>query len=184
MDIDGPSFASRIEWRAWLEEKHDKCEEYVIIYSKDKKVKSISYRESLEEALCFGWIDGKIKRIDDTYYSRRFTPRLSTSKWSSTNIALAEKLMEKKLVRAPGMQAINDAKARGEWSKKNEDEVPSDLAAQLKKSDDAWAFFESLAPGYRRNFIRFVTQAKREQTRTKRIGKVFEMCMSKKKPTM
>jgi uncharacterized protein YdeI (YjbR/CyaY-like superfamily) len=134
---------------------------------------SVEYEESVEEALCFGWIDSIVKRIDDEKYCRKFTPRRSDSSWSITNKQRAEKIIKEGRITEFGLAKIEAARRLGSWEKSprpaiNTD-MPSALSEALARNRKARKFFEKLAPTYQKHFIGWIVSARREETKTKRL---------------
>jgi uncharacterized protein YdeI (YjbR/CyaY-like superfamily) len=134
---------------------------------------SIEYDESVEEALCFGWIDSIIKRLDDEKYCRKFTPRKSDSKWSSSNRKRVEKIINEGRMTDFGLAKIKAAKRSGNWRNDPRPVIntdgPSELSEALARNRKARDFFEKLAPTYQKHFIGWIATAKREETKAKRL---------------
>jgi uncharacterized protein YdeI (YjbR/CyaY-like superfamily) len=168
----------REQWRAWLEKNHRAKKAVWLIYYKAHAGKPcISYDDSVEEALCFGWIDGTIKKLDDEKFSRKFTPRRKNSRWSKLNRQRAEKMIRDGRMTKIGMALIREAKRRGEWSKAPPErgalEIPPFFQEALAKNKKAQVYFNALAPTYRRHFVGWVSSAKREETRIKRLAEAL-----------
>lgn len=180
---------NRAEWRKWLEENHQTVKEiWLIYYKKHTQKPSIPYKDSLEEAICFGWIDGLIKRIDDEKYVRRFGPRKQDSIWSETNRKIAEKLMAANRIAKPGLEKIEEAKQSGKWEEaynmQSKTKLPDDLKIALKANNKAWNNFNKFTNSYQSRYIYYINMAKREETRTKRIRMVVENAEKNIKPTI
>lgn len=158
-----------------MAENHDREQEGIwLVYHKRGTGKpSLEYEESVEEALCFGWIDSIIKRIDDRRYCRKFTPRKDDSGWSSTNKRRVEKMVKEGRMTEFGQAKIDAAKRSGRWERDPrpviDTDVPRDLSRALVRNRNAKEFFEQLAPTYRKHFIGWINAAKRPETRAKRI---------------
>ena len=125
-------------WRRWLEKNHaKKTEVWLIFLKKHVNERSVTYEEAVEEALCWGWIDGLLKRIDDRSHTIRFTPRKPTSRWSQINVARVKKLTQEKRMQPPGLEAVRVAKKKGEWQRaygRNRNvRMPRDLKAALAR---------------------------------------------------
>jgi uncharacterized protein YdeI (YjbR/CyaY-like superfamily) len=170
-------FSSRDDWRSWLEEHHDKVSEvWVVFHKRHLKAKSLEYPDAVEEAIRFGWIDGKLRRIDDRIHTIRFTPRKPNSVWSSYNRARAERMIKSGKMTPHGMAAVEAAKRSGQWDAayktSSVPRMPADLKKALMKNKKAWEYFSSLANSYKQTYVFWVTSAKREETRKKRIGEV------------
>jgi uncharacterized protein YdeI (YjbR/CyaY-like superfamily) len=167
-------FATPSAWRTWLEKNHERRQELLVgFYKKDSGKPSITWPESVDVALCFGWIDGVRHRIDDCSYSIRFTPRKEHSIWSGINIQRVEELTKLQLMNPAGLKAFE---ARGEkrsgiyaFEQKNiQFEVSHEEA--FRANGSAWKFFRSQAPWYQRTATWWVISAKREETRQKRLA--------------
>lgn len=180
-------FASGAAWRDWLEANHSSEKElWLILYKSRAAHKGLYYREALEEALCFGWIDGTLRRIDDETHMVRFSPRKSRSIWSKANRARAEKLMAQGRMMEAGLAAIEQAKANGEWYREWSDDkgpiVPADLMEALKSNKVAQKNWESFPPSLKQQFAYWITGAKRDDTRNNRIRKTVEMAERNERP--
>jgi uncharacterized protein YdeI (YjbR/CyaY-like superfamily) len=167
-------FNSSQEWREWLARNHGKEREiWVIFYKKDSGKPSMDYESAVEEALCFGWIDSIIRKIDDITYVRKFTPREDKSRWSKTNRNRAEKLISRNRMTDIGLAKIMTAKRNELWDAPVRPEIsfdlPDDFTQALMKNKSAQDYFEQLAPTYQKQFIGWITAAKRPQTKEKRI---------------
>jgi len=170
-------FKDRFEWRRWLQRNHDKYSEiWVLTYKKHTGRQCVSYEDALEEALCHGWIDSRMRRIDDEKHMWRFAPRKLDSIWSLSNRRRAERLIKEGRMDAPGLAKIEAAKRSGEWDKaiapSRPPRMPKDLKDALEDNEKAWKNFSAFAPSYRTTYIYWVISAKREETRRKRIKEV------------
>jgi uncharacterized protein YdeI (YjbR/CyaY-like superfamily) len=159
---------SRRQWRAWLT-KHRAASPgiWLVFYKAHTGIKSIPYEDAVREALCFGWIDSLVKRLDDDRYAIKVTPRKPTSKWSNLNRKRWRELKEAGLLTPAGLAAAptnNSYAARPVIP-----ELPDYIAKALKSNPRAWEFFQQLAPTYRRNFVVWIHIAKRPETRARRI---------------
>jgi uncharacterized protein YdeI (YjbR/CyaY-like superfamily) len=172
--------SDRDEWRCWLK-KHqaEKGAVWLVYYKKHTGKSTISYRESVEEALCFGWIDGLKKGIDNERYAHRFTPRKTKSKWTPLNIRLAQELIEQGKMAPSGLAAFERRQVYDETFLKiqsaQEVRLPPEIEKALKTNESAWRNFNSLAPGYRKQYIGWLTTAKKEDTRKRRLKKAMQM---------
>lgn len=178
---------SREAWRDWLEVNYKSTSEVSLIYFKKGTGKpTITYDESVEEALCFGWIDGIRKSIDGQRYMIRFTPRKRNSMWSLVNKERVEKLQEEGRMTEAGMQVVEEAKKNGQWnsaySMKNLQEIPEDLKSALIASPQAWENFQNFSNSVQFVFIRRVDKIKGPALRSQRIDKVVELCELNLKP--
>jgi uncharacterized protein YdeI (YjbR/CyaY-like superfamily) len=170
--------ASRGNWRSWLEKNHDtKKGAWLIFYKKHTGKPNVTYDEAVEEALCFGWIDSIVKTIDSEKFARRFTPRKPDSKWSESNKKRAEKMITQGRMTKAGLELINQAKQRGQWSQNSlpqrEISVPKYIEHPLGSNEKALINFIKLAPSYRRRYIGWVDSAKKEETRKRRLAEVI-----------
>jgi len=170
--------ASRGNWRSWLEKNHDtKKGAWLIFYKKHTGKPNVTYDEAVEEALCFGWIDSIVKTIDREKFARRFTPRKPDSKWSESNKKRAEKMITQGRMTKAGLELINQAKQRGQWSQNSlpprEISVPKYIEHALGSNKKALINFIKLAPSYRRRYIGWVDSAKKEETRKRRLAEVI-----------
>jgi uncharacterized protein YdeI (YjbR/CyaY-like superfamily) len=166
------SAANRNEWRNWLEEHHASEREVWLVYAKKGSGKpSITYPESLEEALCFGWIDSIIQKMDEENYARKFNPRRPGSRWSELNKHLVAKLVKEGLMTAAGLRVVDFQlpEADAPTPKRPELPLPDWLKAGLMTSPQAWENFSKLPPSHRRNYIGWISDAKKEETRQRRI---------------
>ena len=163
----------RRQWRAWLEKNHGKCGEiWLIYYKKDSGKPRIPYEDAVEEALCYGWIDGKTKRIDEARYAQRFTPRRMRSSWNRANIKPAERLIASGKMAVTGLAAFRSEKRRDTPAMPTE--MPKELEAKFRKQSKAWQNFEDFPPYYRRMTSGWVASAKKEETRLSRLSKLID----------
>lgn len=171
-------FASPAEWRAWLEENHAHEDEALVgFHKKASGLPSMTWSESVDEALCFGWIDGVRRAIDETSYSIRFTPRRQRSTWSAINLKKAEELIEQGMMHPAGLAAFE--KRSEERSKIYSYERASatlgnDYEREFRANEKAWAFWESQPPGYRKTATWWVISAKQEATRRRRLANLIQ----------
>ncbi|MBI5001248.1 MAG: YdeI/OmpD-associated family protein [Euryarchaeota archaeon] len=178
------SFADRAKWRAWLEKNHStKKELWLVFYKKGSGRQGIPYEDSVEEALCFGWIDGQIRRIDRDRCARRFTPRRRGGVWSESNIGRVERMKREGKMTKAGIEAFKGARKNPihDILKKDTD-LPSYIESALKANKEAWAYFCSLSRSHKRQYVWWVHSAKKEETRQRRLAKAVEMLARGKKP--
>jgi len=180
-------FKDTQEWHNWLLQNHDKEKEaWLIIQKKQSKKTGIGYDESLEEALCFGWIDGKMMSINKEEFILRYSPRKSKSVWSKINKDKAEELITQGRMTAAGLIKIEEAKKNGSWEEaytnKVKDEIPEDLEAELSKNKTAWLNFNKFANSYRNMYIGWAIGAKTIETRKRRIAEIVMRSILNKKP--
>jgi uncharacterized protein YdeI (YjbR/CyaY-like superfamily) len=173
-------FESKKKWADWLAKQHDKSAGvWLKLAKKDSGIRSVTRDEALDVALCYGWIDGQGKRLDDRYWLQKFTPRGSRSIWSKINTEKVEKLIASGEMQPAGLKAIEAAKQDGRWdaaySSPKNISVPEDLQAALDKNRKAKAFFATLNSANRYAILFRITTAKRPETRTKRIQQFVEM---------
>jgi uncharacterized protein YdeI (YjbR/CyaY-like superfamily) len=166
-------FKTPADFRSWLEKHHARADELLVgFYKRESGKPSITWPESVDEALCFGWIDGIRRRIDDIRYSIRFTPRRRGSIWSSVNTKRVAELTKEKRMRPAGVKAFaaRDPKKTGIYSFERETAtLPAEFAKVFRANTKAWKFWEAQPPGYRRLAAYFVTSAKQDETRRRRL---------------
>jgi uncharacterized protein YdeI (YjbR/CyaY-like superfamily) len=164
--------------RAWFHRNHLEAHElWIRFYKLDSGKPSVTYPEALDEALCFGWIDGIRKRADGESYIQRFTPRKKSSYWSTINIRKAEALITSGRMRRAGLDAfqMRDASAERRYSFENRPrDLPVDALAALRRDKKAWAFWQGQASSYRQAVAWWIVSAKRADTRTRRIARLVE----------
>jgi uncharacterized protein YdeI (YjbR/CyaY-like superfamily) len=180
------SFATREAWEAWLAEQHASSSGlWLKLAKKGSGLESISRADALEVALCYGWIDGQADSFDDDHWLQRFTPRTPRSKWSRINREKAMQLIETGAMKPAGLREIERAKADGRWAAAYEPPstatIPDDLQAELAKSDRAREFFATLDSRNRYAILHRIQDAKRPETRARRIAKYVAMLNEGKK---
>lgn len=178
--------SSRQDWRNWLSQNHETSDEVWLVFFKKSTGKStLPYNDAVEEALCFGWIDGKKRGLDQERYAFRFTPRKPDSLWSSSNKQRVEKLLEQGAMTPAGRQCVEKARETGVWDRIPDTErsysMPAELLEALERSPKAREFFDSLAPSYRKKYITWVASAKREATRLRRAEEASSLLSQNKK---
>ena len=182
-------FANPDDFRAWLETHHAKEQELLVgYYKKATGKRSITWEESVEEALCFGWIDGIRRRLDEEAYTVRFTPRRPNSNWSKKNIASMQRLIKEGRVQPAGLAAYEAGKAEKSsaysFEQDREPELRSALAKMFQAQPAAWDFFQAQPPGYRRRMILWIVSAKQEATQLRRLNRVIEVSAHEKRVDM
>ncbi|MEH2376523.1 YdeI/OmpD-associated family protein [Nostoc sp.] len=183
-----PTFCptSRQEWRRWLENNHHTCFGIWLIYYKVKSGKpSVRYSEAVKEALCFGWIDSKVKSLDEERYMQIFTPRKLKSVWSKLNKQYIEELIEQGLMTTVGLEKIEAAKENGSWNSLDAIEaliIPLDLKQALEANTTAKGYFEAFNNSSKKNILFWIDSAKRPETRLKRIEQTVNSAASNKNP--
>jgi uncharacterized protein YdeI (YjbR/CyaY-like superfamily) len=173
------AFGETAEWRAWLEEHHaTEHEAWLLISRKGASQRLLKLKEAVEEALCFGWIDGALKPINKETYALRFCPRKPNSIWSVNNQRRVEKLIQEGRMTPAGLEKINEAKVNGEWdaaiAREDISSVPDDLVQELE-NNDAWIAFENWPASQKKRYLYWLESAKRSETREKRIQAIVEM---------
>lgn len=172
-------FPTPAHFRRWLERNHDSQPElWVGYYKKDTGRRSITWLESVDEALCFGWIDGIRKAVDEISYTIRFTPRRKTSVWSAINIRNVQRLTETGRMQPAGLKAFEARRAQRceiYSYEQRPKELPGPLKARLRKNRKAWNYFEMQPPGYRRRMIWWIVSARTEVTQLKRLAQLAEI---------
>jgi uncharacterized protein YdeI (YjbR/CyaY-like superfamily) len=168
-------FATPARFRAWLEKNHASAQELLVgFYKKDSGKASITWPESVDEALCFGWIDGVRRRIDEDSYSIRFTPRRATSIWSAVNVKRVQELIARGAMRPAGLKTFEERsdKRSGIYSYEQKDAAKLSAAdeRQFRANIKAWEFFQKQPPWYRRTAVYLITSAKKEETRKRRLA--------------
>jgi uncharacterized protein YdeI (YjbR/CyaY-like superfamily) len=170
-------FSGQKEFREWLEKNHSTEKELIVGYfKKDTGKPSMTWSESVDQALCFGWIDGIRRKIDDERFTIRFTPRRPGSNWSRVNIDKVEELQKEGLMTPSGMELFNKRKDKsGErYSYENQPaKFPPEMEKQFRKNKDAWSFFEKQPPSYRKVRIYWIISAKQEETKLNRLNKLI-----------
>lgn len=179
-------FRNRDEWRSWLKEHHGRENEvWLVLFKKRFGRKGVTLDEAVEEAICFGWIDGKLKRIDDEKHALRFSPRRDNSVWSKINRDRAERLIASGRMTPAGLAKIREAQRSGQWDRaytnKTKERMPLDLKKALTEDKRAWDNFQGFANTYRNMYIGWVNDAKTDGTRRKRIRKVVSHSLQNKK---
>jgi len=178
-------FSTQNDFRKWLEINHSKADEiFVGFYKVHTKKKSITYSQALDEALCFGWIDGIRKSIDDERYQIRFTPRRKTSKWSNVNIKKAKALIKSGIMNPAGFKEFENRKKYKTAKYSYEDKIEKlspEYEKKIKVNKTAWVYFQKLAPYYKRTVCFWVMSAKKEDTRQRRLKVLIEDCEKQRK---
>jgi uncharacterized protein YdeI (YjbR/CyaY-like superfamily) len=177
---------NRDQWRDWLSRHHAmEAGIWLVFYKKETSKPTIDYEKAIEEALCFGWIDSIIKKIDAEKYVRKFTPRKEQSKWSNLNKKRVEKMIKQGRMTEVGLKKIKAAKKSGLWDQDPRPQisldVPPEFARALARSKKAKKNFEQLASTYRRHYIGWIVTAKRPETRERRIAESIALLEKGKK---
>ena len=181
MDLPELMVADAAKWRTWLRSNHSKSQGVWLVLAKKgtRHPTTLSYDDALEEAICFGWIDGQLGRRDAATFRRRFTPRKPRSAWSQRNVAIVEMLTAAGRMQPPGDDEVRRAKGDGRWEAAYAGqaaiEVPEDLAKALNENPQAWAVFEQLTSSNRYSVLYRIASAKRADTRARRIEQFVDM---------
>ena len=190
--IEEIHFKNKETFRKWLENNHDKSDGIWMLYlKKHTKKPNIEYSDALDEALCFGWIDSVVKRIDDEQYVRKFTPRKNIKNWSEVNKVKVMRLIQQERMTLFGFQKIDsyvktgkikwdDNKAETDYG--DNKNTPKFIIDFLKENSSTLQNFQKLAPSYRKQYIRWILDAKRDETKTKRLNQLIEKLQSNCKP--
>ena len=171
-------FASPEEFRAWLEENHaTEREVFVGYHKKATGIPSMVWSEAVDEALCYGWIDGIVRRVDDQRHVQRFTPRKPSSTWSAINIAKVAKLRAEGRMRPAGEAAFarrsEDKSAIYSYEQRENGKLEAEQEARFRANAPAWEYFQSRPPWYRKVALYWVVSAKRAETRERRLGQLI-----------
>ncbi len=178
MNMKPKYFKTQSAWHQWLQRNHGRIKElWVGFYKKDSGIPSITYPESLDEALCFGWIDGIRKRVNDSSYTTRFTPRRKKSQWSAVNTRRVRELIRLGRMQPAGLKAFRDRDPKKTEQRARQRQIAKLDAGYEKKfraRGKAWAFFQSKPPSYQRLTIIWVMSAKMEETRLRRLETLMD----------
>ncbi|MGB0891632.1 MAG: YdeI/OmpD-associated family protein [Flavobacteriaceae bacterium] len=173
-------FKTDIEWRNWLSKNHNSSNGvYLILYKVDVNIKSMRWEEAVKVALCFGWIDSTVKSLGDGKRQQYFCPRKPKSVWSALNKKYIEELSANNLIHESGWNSINIAKENGSWTSLDDVEnlvIPKDLQSKFDKNKTAFANYQNFARSYKKGYLYWLNQAKRETTRLKRISEIIKSC--------
>jgi uncharacterized protein YdeI (YjbR/CyaY-like superfamily) len=168
--------ATREEWRAWLEENHDKNKGiWLIYYKKGSGRPRVPYDDAVEEALCFGWIDSTVKRIDEGKYAQRFTPRKPDSGWSEVNMRRMERLIKESRMTGAGLAKYRDPAAHRSTTRDLDYVTPPGFMEALEKDPKALEYFNKLPPSQTKLYFRWINGAKMDETKQKRIAESVEL---------
>jgi uncharacterized protein YdeI (YjbR/CyaY-like superfamily) len=177
--VEPTFFATPAQFRVWLEEHHERASELLVGYYKKRSGRpSITWPESVDQALCFGWIDGVRRSLGDEAYTIRFTPRKPRSNWSAVNVVRMQELVAEGLVHPAGQAAFerrsDDRTAIYAYEQRRNAQLPEAYERRLRANAAAAEFFDSRPPWYRRTAIHWVISAKREATRERRLAELIE----------
>ena len=178
---------NRAEWREWLAKNHASRDEiWLLFFKKQSGRTQVSYNEAVEEALCFGWIDSIIQNIDNEKYARKFTPRKKSSRWSALNKRRVALMIREGKMTESGLASLNFTGTEDDYGRTAERAQrnlvpPPFLERMLRQNRQAWENFQLLAPSYRRNYIGWITSAKTEATRKRRIQEAIDLLAKNEK---
>ena len=180
MEIPEFYFKTDEEWRHWLHKNHLNFNGvYLVFFKVEHENDSMRWEEAVKVALCYGWIDSTVKSLGNGKRRQYFTPRNSKSVWSALNKKYVEALIAENLMHESGLAKIEMAKQNGSWTALDDVEkgtVPDDLQAAFDKNPLAYSNYQNFAPSYRKSYLYWLHQAKRETTRQKRIDEIIELC--------
>jgi len=169
------------EWRRWLADHHDSESEVWLVFHKRHTGRvTIAYEDAVDEALCFGWVDSLIKRLDDARYVRKFTPRKADSKWSTTNRQRYAQLKESGRLMPPGLNRAPTDRS-GDAPRPSPSKVPQYIQEALRNRTAARSYFENLAPSYRRMYIGWIDSPKQQETKMRRLEEAIRLLAAGKK---
>jgi len=173
-------FKNDDEWRKWLHENHSSSKGIHLIFFKvDHKNDSMRWEEAVKVALCYGWIDSTVKSLGNGKRRQYFTPRNVKSVWSALNKRYIADLLSNDLIHPSGLKIIDIAKQNGSWTALDDVEngiIPEDLRSEFDKNPTAFDNYQNFAPSYRKTYLYWLNQAKREATRQKRITEIIQLC--------
>lgn len=180
-------FKTDIDWRAWLNENHATSKGvYLILYKVSSNEPSMRWEEAVKVALCYGWIDSTVKRLDEERRQQYFTPRKPKSVWSKLNKSYIKELTKENLIHVSGKSSIKIAKENGSWDALNDvdnEVIPPNLQKVFDENPIAFKNYKGFAPSYRRSYLYWLYAAKREATQQKRIDEIIQLCtLNKKQP--
>lgn len=172
---------TRREWRRWLERNHATASEvWLVFHKRHTGVTGLRYEDAVEEALCYGWIDSILRRLDASRYARKFTPRRADSKWSTANRRRYADLARRGLLTPAGLRRAPTARS-GDAPRPSVAKLPPYIERGLKADARAWRFFQELAPSHRRSYVGWIDSAKREETRARRLREAVRLLAARRK---
>jgi uncharacterized protein YdeI (YjbR/CyaY-like superfamily) len=180
--VDKPQlyFKQHSEWRAWLQENHNNYTGvYLIFYKVENKEASMRWEEAVKVALCFGWIDSTVKSLGNGKRQQYFTPRKPKSVWSALNKRYIKELLAGNLMHESGLNSIEIAKKNGSWTSLDDVEnlvIPTELQDAFDKNPTAFTNYKAFSKSYKKSYLYWLNQAKRQATREKRISKIIKFC--------
>jgi len=179
-------FETSEQWENWLKQNHDtETELWLVYFKKQTDIQGISYEESVKSALCWGWIDGLIKKLDEDRYARKFTPRKENSVWSESNKKRVAELLKEDRIKSAGLKKIEAAQQNGNWDKmvsppKIDLSIPKELEVAFAQHPKAEAYFKGLNKSHQKEYIIWIKVAKRPETRARRVKESIELMLKKK----
>lgn len=179
-ELEHHYFKTDHEWREWLHHNHSTSKGvYLIFYKVEHENDSMRWEEAVKVALCYGWIDSTVKSLGDGKRRQYFTPRNPKSVWSALNKRYIKELIENDLMHKSGLKIIEIGKQNGSWTALDAVEkgiIPKDLQTEFDKNPEAFENYQNFAPSYRKSYLYWLNQAKREATRQKRITEIVQLC--------
>lgn len=173
-------FKNAQEWREWLHENHiSATKASLLFYRVSSEAESMRWEEAVQVAICYGWIDSTVRKLDEERRTQMFTPRKDKSVWSKLNKSYIEKLLQENLIHESGLKKIEIAKKNGSWESLDDVEnlvIPKDLALAFEQNKVALENYQKFSPSYRKSYLYWLNQAKREETRTIRITEIIKLC--------
>jgi uncharacterized protein YdeI (YjbR/CyaY-like superfamily) len=181
-ELHALEFKTRIAWRSWLEQYHTNVKQaWLYIKRKGANIEGLSLEDAVEEALCFGWIDGTLRPVDEQRYLLRFSPRRRNSVWSVRNIQRVQNLTNLGKMTKAGLEAVEEGKRSGQWQaaldRERTDQIPYELEVALRRRKGAIAAYRKLPDSQKKRYIYWVQSAKRDQTKKKRIEEIIRNVM-------
>jgi len=178
-------FKNASDWREWLHNNHNSSTGvYLIFYKVNSPFESMRWEEAVQVAICYGWIDSTVRNLDEHRRKQIFCPRKNKSVWSKLNKTYIEKLIAENLMHESGLSKIEIAKQNGSWKSLDDVEeliIPDDLALAFEQNQSAFDNYKNFSPSYRKSYLYWLNQAKREETRNNRITTIIELCQQNKK---
>ncbi|MFV5692754.1 YdeI/OmpD-associated family protein [Flavobacterium sp. LT1R49] len=178
-------FKNTEEWRDWLHQNHHSSKGvYLIFYKVSSEFESMRWEEAVQVAICFGWIDSTVRKMDEDRRKQVFSPRKDKSVWSKLNKTYIEKLLKENLMHESGLAKIEIAKKNGTWTSLDAVEdliMPLDLEMAFDKNSAAFENYKNFSPSYRKSYLYWLNQAKRKETRNNRIAEIINLCSQNKK---
>ncbi|MGL2986743.1 YdeI/OmpD-associated family protein [Flavobacterium sp. RSSA_27] len=173
-------FKNAKEWRTWLHDNHNSSKGvYLIFYKVSSDFESMRWEEAVQVAICYGWIDSTVKKIDEHQRKQLFSPRKNKSVWSKLNKTYIEKLIQENAMHESGLKKIEIAKQNGSWNSLDDVEnhtIPEDLQLAFDENPKAWNHYQAFSPSYRKSYLYWLNQAKRIETRHHRIREIIRLC--------